>query len=76
MEDVTPWLPVHKESMSRIELFNTLMNASLYAGVFQGELYKPNAIFTERLATDALTTSRNRFELFFGGGAAHPRKAR
>ncbi len=57
-------IQVHKELMSRIELFNTLKNASLYAGVFQGELYKPNGIFTERLATEALTVSRNRFELF------------
>ena len=57
-------IQVHKQSMSRIELYNTLKNASLYAGVFQGELYKPNGIFTERLATEALTTSRNRFELF------------
>ena len=57
-------IQVHQESMSRIELFNTLKNASLYAGVFQGELHKPNEIFTERLATEALTISRNRFELF------------
>jgi AbiV family abortive infection protein len=57
-------IQVHKESMSRIELFNTLKNVSLYAGVYNGELYKPNGIFTERLATEALATSRNRFELF------------
>jgi AbiV family abortive infection protein len=57
-------IQVHKESMSRIELFNTLKNVSLYAGIHQGELYKPNGIFTERLATEALTTSRNRLVLF------------
>lgn len=30
----------------------------------QGELYKPNGIFTAELAFKALTTSRNRLELF------------
>jgi AbiV family abortive infection protein len=58
-------IQVHKQSMSRVELFNTLKNASLYAGVYQGELYKPNGIFTEKIASEALTTSRNRFDLFF-----------
>jgi AbiV family abortive infection protein len=57
-------IQVHKEAMSRVELLNILKNASLYAGVYQGELYKPNAIFTEALAADMLTTSRNRLELF------------
>ena len=45
-------------------LFNTLKNASLYAGVYQGELYKPNGIFTEELASKSLVNARNRLELF------------
>lgn len=43
-------IPVHKKAMSRVELFNTLKNANLYAGVYQGELYRPNSMFTEKLA--------------------------
>ena len=57
-------IQVHKQAVSRVELFNTLKNSSLYAGVYQGELYKPTAIFTEKLASEALTLARNRYELF------------
>lgn len=52
-------IQIHTEAISRVELFNTLKNASIYSGVYQGELYSPTGIFTEDLATRALTTSRN-----------------
>lgn len=57
-------IKVHNETLSRVELFNALKNASLYAGVYQGELFKPTGVFTKRLAEEALRTSRNRLELF------------
>ena len=55
---------IHLKSVSRVELFNTLKNSSLYAGVYQGELFKPSGIFDERVAKDALTVSQNRFQTF------------
>jgi AbiV family abortive infection protein len=55
---------VHKLTMSRIELFNVLKNATLYAGVNQDGFYKPSALFGESYAKSALTLSRNRFQLF------------
>ena len=58
-------IQVHEKTLSRIELFNELKNVSLYAGVYQDSLYKPNAAVTERLASEALTVARNRLESLF-----------
>ena len=55
---------VHKETLSRIELFNVLKNVTLYAGVNQDGFYKPSALFSKSYAESALTLSTNRFELF------------
>lgn len=57
-------IQVHKQAMSRVDLFNALKNASLYAGVYQGDLYRPNGIFTEKIASEALAISRNRFDVY------------
>lgn len=65
--DINPMskdIQVHNETVSMVELFNTLKNASLYAGVYQGELYKPSEIFSEELASKSLVNARNRLELF------------
>lgn len=55
---------VRGENLSRVELFNKLKNASLYAGVYQNDLYKPTSIFTKELASKALLLARNRYDLF------------
>ncbi|MBI3432684.1 MAG: AbiV family abortive infection protein [Hydrogenophilales bacterium] len=57
-------IQVHEQALSRIELFNELKNVSLYTGVYQDSIYKPNAAITEKLASEALTAARNRLELF------------
>ena len=57
-------IPVHKQKLSRIELFNALKNAALYAGVYQGGAYKPSAFLGQAFSENALTLSANRFELF------------
>jgi AbiV family abortive infection protein len=57
-------IKVCQQKLSRVELFNELKNVSLYAGVYQGDLYKPNSAISVELATGALTAGRNRLELF------------
>lgn len=57
-------IQVHKQSLSRVELFNELKNVSLYAGVYQDSMYKPSDAITERLASEALTAARSRLEHF------------
>jgi AbiV family abortive infection protein len=57
-------IQVHKQSLSRVELFNELKNVSLYAGVYQDSMYKPSDAIPERLASEALTLARNRLEHF------------
>ena len=55
---------IHDDTLSRVQLFNTLKNTSLYSGIYQGELFRPNAVFTRKLAEQALTVSKKRLELF------------
>ncbi|MFO1206917.1 MAG: AbiV family abortive infection protein [Burkholderiales bacterium] len=57
-------IKVHRESLSRVDLFNEMKNASLYAGVYQGDLFKPNAVITEKCTTEMLTAARNRLEWY------------
>jgi len=57
-------IKIHDDTLSRVQLFNTLKNTSLYSGIYQGELFRPNAVFTRKLAEQALTVSKNRLELF------------
>lgn len=64
VDSTTKEIKVHQETISKVELFNELKNVSLYAGVYQGDLYKPNTAITQSLAEQMLTTAKNRFELF------------
>jgi AbiV family abortive infection protein len=64
IDPTTKDIRVHKEVKSRIDLFNDLKNATLYAGVNQDSFYKPSALFTRAYATQALALAANRFELF------------
>lgn len=64
VDPTTRDIQVHKLTMSRIELFNVLKNATLYAGVYQNGFYKPSALFNLAYAKSALTLSTNRYELF------------
>lgn len=55
---------VHEQVLSRVHLFNSLKNVSLYAGMYQDSIGKPSGVITETLAAKALAASRNRLELF------------
>ena len=63
VDPTTKEIKVHQETISMVELFNALKNVSLYAGVYQGDLYKPNAVITQSLAEQMLTKAKNRFAL-------------
>ena len=52
------------KTVSRVELFNDLKNASLYSGVYLDSFYKPSAVFRQELALESLTAARNRRTTF------------
>jgi len=55
---------VGNQNLSRVELFNTLKNVSIYAGKYQDSLYKPSSAIPHELALAELTATKERLDMY------------